>query len=375
MIAGLGYVTKTFILPFSAVFFLLALACGRSLKRTFALVLASAAIMAAIAAPLIWAQSTKAGRLSYGEAGNYNYAYFVAGQGHRIHVPRQIHNDPTVLIYDTGTINTYPPGTDPAYWHLGVRPTIDVKAQLSRFLSNVKDMLGGTALPLAAVLLWFCGQLFKAPVSAIRIRPPSLSLILGVISLLGIAMYCLIIMELRYVAPFIFLGFAALVCFIDYSAVVPAGAISFDASVMGPGRVPGRYCSIFMCGSKLQGACFYPSEAISSAVLHGSTSGEGLAHGPRSGQRRGCCGLYPPRDTLRWARPAGVRVVAEVRGTKPFAEESGENRIDTLNDLRREGISAVVTKRPFAEKLGGEGGTRVPGTNDYSVKLLNNFGP
>jgi len=375
VIAGLGYVTKTFLLPFSVVFFLLALACSRSLKRAGALVLVGAAIMAAIAAPLIWAQSFKAGRFSYGEAGNYNYAYFVAGRGERVHIPRRIHDDPPVMIYDATAINTYPPGTDPAYWHLGIRPTIDFKSQLSRFLSNVKDMLGGTALPVAAVLLWFCSQLFKAPISPIRIRPPSVSVMLGVISLLGIGMYCLIIMELRYVAPFIFLGFVALVCLLDYNGVTFRAR---DRAILASWLLVA-----FLVGTVVYSCVDQSFRALASSPpkqSHRQTFMEAQAvkdwlvdHGVSRGEAVAV--FYPPHDTLRWARLAGVRVIAEVRDTRAFAEEPAENRINTLDALRSEGIGAVVTKRPFAEKLSDEGWNRVDGTKDYYVKLLKNRAP
>ena len=205
---GFGYICKTFLFPFSVFFFAFAGMYSSSIRKAIPRLILAASVMLVVNSPVIISQSSEVGRFSIGEVGVYNYAFYVAGKGSGIHVPKIIHHDPEVYYYDHGATTTYPQG-DPAYWALGIAPVFDFRAQLSAIRSSLNQLASGSLWPILVVLLWLIAQLQVATFVPLRIFPPTTFLMLIVLCFCGTAIYCLVSMEMRYVSAFL-LGFAAL---------------------------------------------------------------------------------------------------------------------------------------------------------------------
>ncbi|MEW6351516.1 MAG: hypothetical protein AB1646_20885 [Thermodesulfobacteriota bacterium] len=211
-VCGLGYLFKSFFFPFSWVFFGMAALVSGGLRKAVSTMVVAALTMVIVGSPLIVALSAKVGRFSYGEAGNYNYAHFVAGRGEPVAPPERLHQDPEVLGYDLGLLGecTYPAGFDLAAWSLGIRPVFDVVAQARVIPGNLMDIFRQTPWLFLLVPIWFGVQAALCAPRFGPLVPPSAAVMCGVTAMLGISLFSLVVVEIRYVAPFLFLGFVGL---------------------------------------------------------------------------------------------------------------------------------------------------------------------
>ena len=360
---GLGYLFKTFFFPFSAIFFLLAALCCGSVRRAIPRLIFGAGVMLLVAAPLLIAQSLRVGRVSFGESGNYNYAQFVAGRGESIHKPRVIHEKPAVFAYEYGTITSYPRGNDPAYWGLGIKPALNIRAQVSALWESLHHLFGRIFLPTAAILLWFCVQWRRNGLSRSRLVPPSPWIILLVVSLAGTLMYCLVVMEIRYVGSFIFLGFVAL-------ALLPRYCCDGSKSRF-RGTIEAGLLVAFFLGTVIHSLVdqtmrdYYTFDGKTShrELLKESEAVSGflLSHGMRKGVTVAI--VRPFYDRLTWAKAAEVRITAEMPDAAEFLKEGPSQRIAALNALKFEGFTAVVANNPSFGSILNEGWLKVPGNH------------
>ncbi|MDQ7782810.1 MAG: hypothetical protein RDU20_08015 [Desulfomonilaceae bacterium] len=368
---GLGYIFKTFFFPFSAVFFLVSALCCRSLRAAAPRLMFGMAVMLVVSAPVVIAQSMKAGRLSFGESGSYNYTQFVAGRGERIHHPEVLHRNPDVLWYNHGKITTIPNRVDPAYWGLGTRPALDLHAQAAAIWKNLKDMLGRIFMPTAAILIWFCAQWWGNGISRSRFLPPSLGVILLMVAAAGSLMYCLVVMEIRYVAPFVFLGFVALTVLPRYRSeaeigqrrvLVHAGLLVIFflgtlAHSMVDQTVRAQYT---FAGKRSHRELFLEAEAMREFLLSRKlVKGDTVAI------------VSPFSKRFIWASRAGLRIRAELTNGAAFLEYGNAEREAALAALTRAGFKAVVSTSPLCADIGSDGCVKVPGTRNYFVQFLN----
>jgi hypothetical protein len=368
---GLGYLFKTFFFPFSAIFYLLAALCCGSVRRAIPRLILGAGVMLLVAAPLLIAQSLRVGRVSFGESGNYNYAQFVAGRGESIHKPRVIHEKPAVLGYEYGTITSYPRGNDPAYWGIGIKPALNIRAQVSALRESLNHLFGRIFLPTAAILLWFCIQWRRHGLSRSRLVPPSPWIILLVVSLAGTLMYCLVVMEIRYVGSFIFLGFVALALLPRsccdgsknrFRGNIEAGLlVAFFLGTVIHSMVDQTVRDYYTLGGKISHReLLKEAEAVSRFLeSHGLKNSDTVAI------------VRPFHDRLTWAKSAGVRITAEIPDADEFLKEGSSQRLAALNALKFDGFKAVVANdRSFASIM-NEGWLKVPGTTNYFMIVLN----
>ncbi len=366
---GLGYICKTFFFPFSLLFFSLAgLYCG-SLRKAIPRILITASVMLIVSAPVIISQSLKAGRLSIGEVGSYNYAYYVAGEGSPVNRPKLLHSNPDVLFYDQGILSTYPHG-DPAYWALGIKPVLNLRAQFNAIVRNLVDLMTQIWLPTLVMLVWFFSQFRNAEFPIPRIRPPSVFLTLMVICLAGTGIYCLVSMEIRYVAAFLFMGFTALV-------IAPEYKIS-DFTKLNAFMIQAVLLVAFMVGMVIgfvvdqsHRALNYSTDKISHrGAFMEMISVKDFLNDNHVGKLDKIAVFYPVNNKIYWAKMAGVRAVGEITDVEGFLQSSAINRNEALDALKRAGFKAVVVKQPQFMGLVGEGWEKVPGTSDYFVRFL-----
>lgn len=368
LVLGLGYLTKTFFLPFSAVFLVLAGWSTGSLKKAVTRIPTAVLIIIVVAAPLIVSLSEKAGRFSYGEAGNYNYAYFVASKGEPIHPPKEINQRPRVLFYGNGPSSTYPAGFDVAFWKLGVKPVFDLTAQLRVFAENVRLIFDQSPGLFALIFLWLVIQL---TIGRPRIGPfsrPSIVLLLGVPAVAGICLFCLVVVEIRYAAPFIFLGFvAAVLCWkydmsnekvavtaIISAVIVAAGLTLFWASTVVDESIRGLHSST--------GKLSYRDRHVEDIQLKSFLEKQGLTAGDFVAI------VGQPR--IYWARMAGLKIMARVPDEGQFLSSGITARSTALGSLKKVGVKALVGMGSAFANLSGEGWARTPGTRDYFVLML-----
>ncbi|MDQ7785420.1 MAG: hypothetical protein RDU20_21225, partial [Desulfomonilaceae bacterium] len=209
-----GYVLKSFFLPFSPVFLALAGISSGSFRKAVPRVAVTLIALLVLSAPLMGALSSRLGRFTYGELGAHVYATIISGKGTAIH-PEVLHDSPKVSRYLFDIACTRPSGFDICYWHEGIRPDFNIRAHLRIIPGNVEEIFTQTPW-LILILAWYVALWRLGGARFGPIRPPSFFLFLMAPAVCGIAFYCLVRMETRYIASFLFLGFTALTVSLRY---------------------------------------------------------------------------------------------------------------------------------------------------------------
>jgi len=122
------------------------------------------------------------------------------GTGNPAHPTRKILSDPAVYEFAAPIQGSYPPWYDPSYWYEGVRPHFLLKGQLWALFraANMYLKIFSKSGALWAVLVR-CGSPGKALAWG-SFSPGAWLVILP--SVAALAMYSLVLVEFRYVAPF-----------------------------------------------------------------------------------------------------------------------------------------------------------------------------
>ena len=370
LLTGLGYLLKTFLFPFSALFFLLAASWTRSVSRACGRILVGVCVMLAVASPGLLGSSWKAGKFSYGEAGTFNYTYFVSGQGERVNKPVVLNDAPLILSYDKWKVYTYPRGADLAYWTLGVRPVFDFSAQLSAISKNIDILLGKVLVPALAIIAWLVMQWWHGGVAKIKFYPPFPPVMFGALSLAGILMFCLVLVEARYVAPFVFLGFVSLAWLPRYNknSDHPGKKTLMETAVL---------IAIFIgiliqtladqhirCIKDIDGKGSHYSTFLEAKAMSDFLNSSGLRKGDQVAI------LLPFTQTFYWANSAGVRITAEINDALDFVNSDTQKRAEVMVALRKAGINLVVGTDPALKNVVGEGWLNPKGAPNYFVKYL-----
>jgi hypothetical protein len=378
---GLGYLAKAILFPMAAVFIVTAFLVTGARKKAIPPLVLTSAVFCAIAAPLVIAMSARVGKPSYSEVGNLNYAwhvnyvsggklaggpFFPAGTGappYLRHPVTLLFSSPEVYAFKEDLSLTYPPRSDMAYWGAGTKVVFSPRNQLRAIVGGlvlfVRDphILPMSLLIIASLLVILLGQRSPRRIKSILAGWPLL--IPGVI---GPAMYLLISVEPRYVAPFfllILLGLFPGVALGNsegsgapakvWPVAAAAGLMTFSALLVAyhfAGFPRGENGKVFLeAGVALNNAGIRPGDEI--AIIGDSSDG------------------------CRWARMAGVRIVAQI-----LREDTG--RFWQISDPRlasevyaafsRAGAAAVVSEEP--PPSGKEDGWQRLGDTDYYVHIL-----
>jgi len=369
-VMGLGYLTKAFFFPFAPVFFVLAGLSAGSVRKALSSVVVAALTMLLIGAPLIVALSKRVGHFSYGEAGNFNYIQFVASKGKPIHPPEELNRKPQVLYFRNGSACTYPFGFDIAAWHLGIRPVFDPVALLKLIPGNVRSMFEESPWLFLLIFLWVVVQWRIGALRLGRVFPPSPVLLMGVPAVLGIGLYSLMYIEMRYVAPFVFLGFLALILSPKYNL---EDAKTFKVAVYGSVVMVVAMLA-FLAGSvvddTVRGLLSTEKKlSFQDRLLAQVRVKDFLAQvGVGKGDYVGIVGRPP----IYWARMAETRVLAVLPHRSEFLSIDPSERKAARASLRAANIKALVAADPGFRRLTQEGWMPAPGTRDYFVLPLRN---
>jgi hypothetical protein len=188
-------------------------------RKQLAYLGASAAICAAVAAPMIIGLSLQKGGFTTGETGKLNYLWYVdrfkpdhfgwtggtePEYGTPIHPPRVLIENPRVLEFATPVSGTFPLWYSPAYWYAGAKSVFNLHKQMETLGDSAHEFRRIAVRDVgyvAGMALLFAFSLLKGR----RDQPVRWSFWLLAWPLVAFAMYSLVYVESRYVAPFLLL--------------------------------------------------------------------------------------------------------------------------------------------------------------------------
>jgi hypothetical protein len=380
---GLGYLTKSAMLPLAGAFLAAALAVRPTEWRRLGL---TVAVLAALSSPWIAVLSAAKGRPTAGDTARLNYLWFVNGSedwprnwpphwphfsgeeanGVAAHPARRLALDPAVYEFAAPIAGTYPMWYEPSWWYEGVRAYFDPVDQLRRIKISLADFYRLLALnpynpeffnpqPALLALLAFAAMATRrlTGVTALRPRWP-----LVLPSVAALAMYGLVYVEPRYVGA----------C-ITALWVVAIDALTREASP--PGVTLARLATSGMAIvtiAAVAAATWVDAYPEARRLLRGEPTAEHQAwataerfraSGLRDGDRVAIAGNA--QVATRWAHLLGVRMVAEVPAADAWkVVDSAYTRDDVAAAFAAAGAQWFVL-----EQAGGEtppGWQRVDGT-------------
>jgi hypothetical protein len=170
LVLGLGYLTKTAMLPI-ALSFLAVVASAGPLRRSLRRASIAAVALAVVSIPYVAAISERSGSLTIGTSSQLTYAWYVHGTPPFAHLPndtsinglrhnpRKLLDSPPTFAFDRPAEATFPLWYDPTYWYAGTKARFDLGAQVRTLRHNGRaylDMIrdgAGLALTIGFVVL------------------------------------------------------------------------------------------------------------------------------------------------------------------------------------------------------------------------------
>jgi len=345
---ALAYFTKTFYFPTAFVWLAAAWEAAGNLRHTAKLAALGFLVFFIAAGPWIFVLSRAKQRVTFGDVGKLAIdigidqipqSFFWQGEngsGVPRHAVRQLLAHPRIFEFATPIAGTYPPAFDESYWMEGVRLRLNLRGPLAVLRQSFGTffLIWQLQVEYAVVLivLFFAAanrrewwEVFRE--EAYLWLPP----------LVACALYVVVLVEFRYVAPFILLLWLA-------------GISSFVHASSGLRR---RFLfALFLaafCVTGIKVAKFAVSDLLSIRANHENVDWE-VAQGLwKLGLKPGdsVAGLSRVAES-QWARAAGLKIVAEV----PLGDDSifwmaGQERKDEVFRIfAGTGAKVVVTKNP-----------------------------
>lgn len=212
---GLGYLTKSVVLPIAVVFLVVAFVVRLPQRGSLRRICVAATAFVVVSAPFITALSLARGRLTFGDSGKYNYAVHVnglpplhwqglePGSGLPRHPTRQLLSSPATYEFGSPIAGTYPPWYDPTYWYEGVRTRLELRGQLHT-MKRLLEWEGNLFLDFNGTIV--CGLFvlfFVANRKALILKDISRYWFVLAPSVVAFILYSLVHVETRYVAAFV----------------------------------------------------------------------------------------------------------------------------------------------------------------------------
>jgi hypothetical protein len=218
---GLGYLAKAILFPMAFVFLaMMVFVSRRALRERGRDIALALLIFVAIAAPEIALLSHAKGRFTYADTGKLNLVWFnyktpvrnwqglPLGSGTPAHPTRQVFDHPAVYEFNGPLRASYPPWFDPTYWNEGLSPKFSVSIMLRHFLHEAVALVFEMAHPIAWIVGIFLILLGSKPRETIKgITSYGYLLVIGAVAVL---LYCTVLIEGRYLAPWQFLIWGAI---------------------------------------------------------------------------------------------------------------------------------------------------------------------
>ncbi len=365
-VLGLAYLAKAVMFPIGFVFLLCAGFAPRQRFRLLPRAGFALACFLVVSAPSVLLLSHAKNRITFGDTGRLNYAWYVNGVGKLphwhgeipsagvpLHPTRRINDLPPVDEFAGPIAGTYPPWYDPTYWDEGVNPHFEARRQLKIVLQNMGvyfDVISAQRSIVAGflVLLLFASDWLGL------LRSIRTLWIFWLPALATFSLYSLVHVETR------FLGGAIVVswCCLFASIVLPHLEYSF--------RV---WRAVFLAVTLLLGVTLMKEIAGDLAAgfraknLPWQVAMELKKCGLQPGERVAVLGHDSSSDY--WAHLAQARIVADLSkdNVPVYWDASEATRMRILDLLSHTGASFVVTHfRPPTSQLYG---WHILGETDY----------
>jgi hypothetical protein len=363
-------------LPLAGVSLLVAFLPARDPRRTARALLAAGLALGLVVAPFAAALSLQKGRLTFGDTGRLNYAWFVNGApaydwqgktpglGTPKHPTQLIYPSPPVYAFARPVIGTYPVWTDPSYWNEGLRPRFNARQQARAVLKNLglsrltsspsprARAAGAIVLVGGALLLLLTVAAAAQPRIRLNVRGDLL-----LIAIVPVILYGLVVVHARYVgASVVLLGLALLPVIRlparprSQSRVILTTLLILLVPAVGLARASVRNIQRRTAGR---------ADWETATALH--------ALGIQPGDRVGCIGLSLD---LGWARLARVSVTAQILtgSVDDYWSASPPIQAAVLRAFAQAGARAVVADNPPAGRA-ARGWQRLGCTNRYACLL------
>ena len=223
VVLGVSYLTKTIMFPLALVFIVVTyLLARRSLGFKPALWRAgiTLVIFLTLAAPFVIVISRAKQRFTIGDSARLNYVWYVngttrfthwqgtpPGSGTPSHTTRKIFESPAVYEFSGAAGISYPPWYDPSYFYEGITPYFSLRQQAAAVWRNLTELYGFFIYRFFMVALVFAlfVLLYLSGKRQLVMRNLFAYWFLLVPSLIALALYLVINIELRYIAPFVVL--------------------------------------------------------------------------------------------------------------------------------------------------------------------------
>jgi hypothetical protein len=400
-VCGLGYYVKAAMLPLEVLFLGGLLVYPPSRFVTRRRLLLSLSIFLVTAAPLVALLSSREGRLTTGDSGRLNYAWYVNGKrlwagwpgpvpeqslpsstadgtqpstarpgdsshafGSLEHPPRRLMETPLVLEFGSPIKGTFPLWYDPSYWQAGLKTRFNLRQQLHALegtLGEYKNMFHefrqATVLISAALVL--CG------LAAFEKRLPNLPLRefwLLLWPLTTVLMYAVVHVEDRFLGAFCVLSclaiYGALICRLNRRI-----AVAVCATVAGT-------LIISFTGYMSTASAFLVGDLVHPRQPDYEVVGDSLRNlGVESGDRVAVVGqeAFDPY----YAHYAGLRVVANIPTADEFWKLSPAEVESVADTLRGIGVKALVAEnKPEASTAANWRQVKLSGPMRVSILLL-----
>lgn len=355
VILGLSYLAKSFMLPLGFVYIIsiIHISDRISLKSSLSRVSISLLFMMLLILPFITAISMQKHRITIGDAGKLNYAWYVSPitddhywqgspeTGTPVHSTRKINKEPEIIEFATPVSGSYPVWYDPSYWSDGIHAKFDLKKQIHIINRNLKYLI---KLFIAFFLLFFfvlasinkeCTigflkniiynwRLFLVPVA-------------GLISFILFTDLTVIIdpwvaFQTRYIAPFVLMLFLFVFFSVDVKGSLSKRVLKGMVIIV----VILVNISLLFQSSFKRRTVKHPVDGISH--YHWQVADNLGRMGIKAGDKVAVVGLED--EELYWARLAKVKIVSAM--SYDFYSSNRRRQAIALNVLKNAGVDAII---------------------------------
>src|SRR5579864_2910251 len=348
---GFAYLTKAVMFPLGFAFLFAALLKSRTKALSVRKRGTAALIFLAISFPFVLAISLRMGRPTFGDSGKINYEievqrddWFVPHQATPMHPVTRVRQFPLSYKFEQNISGAYPLWHDPSYWHEGVKTHFSLAQQtaafcrsLSRYKTIISSRFFQLNVALALLLLFLLAPSFEFFGRSAELWP------LAVPATTALLLYSLVVVEFRYVAPFM------LIVWLTLFAGLRLPSAMKDHKLISAVFVGLLFTVVILAVLWINNAS--QVEAIQFSRIAERMHGLGL----QPGDKLAVVGPHPEgEDGAYAARLARVEIVGEVLDRDGFFAASPTVRAEIFSSLASNGARGVMACGKQPNDLGWE---------------------
>ncbi len=364
---GMGYLTKAFFFLYSPALLIAAGLSCNSARKAFPRCVIALVVALVISAPLLIGLSIKKGSFSYGEGGRHVYAILFGSKGDPLFPGLVLNDSPRTVQYQYGVQVTRPLTFDVTYWTIGVQPELAIKGLLVLFSQNFAEVFVQSPW-LFFIIAWYLLKIKLGSVKFTPVMPMSVQLVLVVLGVLGVALFALVAMEPRYVAPFVCCFSVGLCLSVRTLPTYGWKHKLMSWSSYGLASVLILFVLDSAIDQSYRGLVSTPKkasykESFEENVAVRETLGK---NNILPGDKIAVIGSPP----FQWARMAGLKITGEILYQEEFLKADRLQRSLAIESLRKAGYRAVIAIGADYERLHPEGWSKISGTRDFHFYLF-----